>query len=373
MQSTLASLGSGFRGFFSWWGSELSELLPSWILGNGGPVAPLIVSVEDAGLRFIDTRNGKAADETQPQEIMPTQEVLDRLGELRRSKRVTSVGLRLPYRAVFVRRVELPAAASSNFGRLLAFDLDRATPFKAKDVFTSYYIERTPASPGKVWVCHLVVKRSAIETLKSRIEEMGAAVAAIDCWNEDGSAPLPVNFLEGDADPAPTARRRSIMIQALGTAAALLIVSATYFVFERRQTALQELDAQTARLKVRAQEVRETLARSQNAFSEIANLKRLRAETVSKVYVIEELTRLLPDTAYVTDLKMEGSTVDISGLATGAASLLATLERSTLFFNATSTAPLTFDQQQDKERFSIRAHIRGATSSDHAKLEGPEQ
>src|SRR5262249_36584177 len=152
--------------------------------------------------------------------------------------------------------------------------------------------------------------------------------------------------------------------------AALLAITAIYLVTSKYESALDDLSAQNALLRVKAQETRETLARSQAVYTEIANIRRLREETVSKVAVLEELTRLLPDTAYVTDLKVDGGTVDVSGLAKSAASLIPVIERSAFFFEATSTAPLTFDAQRDKERFSIRAHIRNVPVGGQSAQQG---
>ena len=137
-----------------------------------------------------------------------------------------------------------------------------------------------------------------------------------------------------------------------------LAASGVFLVIDSFETALQDLQAQTERQKTKAKAARETLVRSQTAFAEIENLNKLRSETVTKLSVIEELTRLLPDTAWVTDLKIDGATIDISGFAKSAATLVPLLERSALFADATPTAPLTFDQREDKDRFAIRVHIR---------------
>jgi general secretion pathway protein L len=75
---------------------------------------------------------------------------------------------------------------------------------------------------------------------------------------------------------------------------------------------------------------------------------------------LEELTRLLPDGAWVTDLKMDANTVEIAGLASSSTSLIPLLERSTAFTDATSTASLTFDPREEKERYAIRARIRSS-------------
>ena len=47
--------------------------------------------------------------------------------------------------------------------------------------------------------------------------------------------------------------------------------------------------------------------------------------------------------------------------------LIPTLERSPVFVDAVSVAPLTFDQQEAKERFSIRVRMRAAGAAAEQK------
>jgi general secretion pathway protein L len=363
MQGRLAGLMPQIGGFFSWWGQELHGLLPTSLLANPKSSLPaLILSVEDGGLRLLVSRAPKAGGLPQISgAVLPEEEIFAYLGDLNRSNPIGSIGLRIPYRECFARSLELPAAASQNVGALVAMNFERATPFKAKDVLTAHYIEPTQPTPGKLLVRQLIIKRSAIGRLQLLLEAAGIELKAIDCWNESRTAALPVNFLQqSGGDTLSTSQGRRIVVPLVTGAALLLCMSATYLFLDKHEEALERLQAQTTLLKIRAQRARDAQARSQAELARRTNLYRLRNEAISKVSLLEELTRLLPDNAYVTDLKIEGGTVDISGLAKGAAGLIPILERSSIFVDATSTAPLTFDQQQDKERFSIRAHVRNA-------------
>ena len=372
MRNILTPLRTGVSRFLSWWGGELMGCLPKAMRRmSAGSRHRFIVSVDDTGLRLIETSSGNAlADRTAPDVTIPKQQMLNRLADLDRSKAASAIGVRLQYGACFARRIELPAAAANDFARILALDFERATPFKSKEVHSVHYVEGTPAAPGKIWVRQLIVKRGAIDELKADIDALGLEVASVDCWSEDGSSALPVNFLGQDAATKSDGRAKWAP-KLLGATTALLAVSAVVILLNRYETALRDLQAQTMVLKTKAQNVRDTLARSQTAFAEIADLYSLRSANVSRAAALEELTRLLPDTAWVTDLKMDGATVDISGLASSAATLVPILERSALFVDATPTAPLMFDQLEDKDRFSIRVRIRNSALNLSATLREP--
>jgi general secretion pathway protein L len=362
------TIDSGLSRFLSWWGQELYGLLPGSRPTPESASARVTLAVEPTGLRLIEAGGGKSVNTKfrgapAPNGVVPVPAMMAYLASLSRIKKSpTTISLRLPFSACFVRRTELPAGAQRDFARLLALDLERSTPFKTKDVLTTYTVDGAPTAKGLLKVRHLIIKRKSVEGLTADIEALGLKVTRIECLTEDGAACFPTNFLASSATPGATARPIGIATTLLALGVAALAASATYTYIDHHAQALTRLQAETTRLKAISQSQKDALAKTQSAFTEIANYQKLRAETVSKVTVIEELSRILPDTAWITDLKLDGSTLDISGLATSAAALVPILERSRTFVDATSTASLTFDPREEKERYSIRARIRSIST-----------
>ncbi len=138
-----------------------------------------------------------------------------------------------------------------------------------------------------------------------------------------------------------------------------MAVSAGYLALSEREQALESLQAQTGALKGKAQAHRDALAKSQAAGETISNFNALRREVISRAAILEEISRVLPDQAFITDLKVSGAIVDINGLATSASAIVPLIESSPMFVDATSTAPLTFDPRENKERFGIRMRLEG--------------
>jgi general secretion pathway protein L len=358
------STGSRVSGFFSWWGEELAGLLPGTRTQADAASVRTVIGIEANGLRLIEAaKSGGRGAPPAPEGVVSAGEMLAYLGNLVRGRRAPgAVGLRLPHGACFVRRVELPAGARRDVGRLLAMELERSTPFKARDVLTAQDIDPTPTAKGMLQVRHLIIKRKTVDKIKADIEALGLTVSRIDCTGENGLSALPVNFLAVESATSAAPKPAGMAAPLLAMLACGLAASATYMFIERHERALESLQAQAAKLKALTQAQKDAMAKTQTAFAEIANYQKLRSESVSRVVVLEELTKLLPNTAWVTDLKIDGSTVDITGLAVSAAALVPLLERSKVFVDATSTTSLTFDPREEKERFAIRARIRPAAS-----------
>ena len=338
----MATLALDLRQFFVWWGQELLGLLPNRLLGTRlGSLPKYTVSKDAAGLRLL-RQHGTAAQSaiTAPSGIITVAELARLLRRSANGDAMPTVGLRLHYSDCFVRRVELPSAAARDFPRLLALDLERATPFKAKDVLTAFRMETTQANPGTTVIWQSVVKRSHADGTIGDLAAVGIRVSHLDCWNEYGTEPLPLNFMDARATENEGNRRAGTLPKVLAAIAALLGTFAVYLVIERHSTALADLQAQSRELKKKVQAARDADARSQAMTLEIENFRRLRASSASRTAALEELTRLLPDTAWVTDLKIDGSSVNISGLAKSAVSLIPILEKSKLFFDAISAGDL---------------------------------
>jgi len=98
---------------------------------------------------------------------------------------------------------------------------------------------------------------------------------------------------------------------------------------------------------------------------EMAELDQIRLGEVSKVEVLEELTRLLPETTWIWNLKYNGKEIELSGFADSASDLIPLLDKSPLFEKVEFMAPVTKEMQmrgdgnKEKERFKIKARIEG--------------
>jgi len=98
---------------------------------------------------------------------------------------------------------------------------------------------------------------------------------------------------------------------------------------------------------------------------EMAELDQIRSAEISKGEVLEELTRLLPDTTWIWNLKYNGKEFELSGFADSASDLIPLLDKSSLFEKVEFLAPVTKEMQmrgdgnKEKERFKIKAKIEG--------------
>jgi general secretion pathway protein L len=231
-------------------------------------------------------------------------------------------------------------------------------------VLTAHYpVAGASAARGKRLVRHLVIKCKTVEPILDQLTALGIAPACADCWDEEQRAGLPVNFLRSSEQNGKRPGAR--FIPAVAVLALVLTASAAAILVVRHQNALEGLNAQIAEARTEAAAVRLAAEESQTAASRLATLERLVNRRAPVAGIIEEMTRLLPDTAWVSDLRMDGDVIEFTGFAVAAASLVPILEQSSSFSEVSLTSPVIFDNEENKERFSVRLRLsRGAPLSE---------
>jgi general secretion pathway protein L len=354
---TIEATGGGVIQFLKWWGQELGGLVPQRVAGRSG--AKILISIGQEGYRVLESGGGKLRPVRGGAELS-ARDAVAAAGELARANPAAEVGLRVPLASCFVRTVELPRSAQEDASRILDLDLERATPFKLKDVYSATLVENDDGRGPQVRARHMMIKRTSVEPLLGELNAAGVTADFIDCWDEGERQSLPVNFLASQQQAAAAGRGRLSFAGMLLALLALLGLSALFLANGRYQSALDTVEAQVQQARTQATSVRRALDTSEAALTEIDQLQRLKLATTPTVEVIDALSKLLPNSVWLTDLRLENGVLDITGLAKSGAGLLPLFEHSPLFADAGLASGVNFDPQENKERFSLRVRVRQA-------------
>jgi general secretion pathway protein L len=358
MSSSFQAATEMFRRFLTWWGNELAELVPvalrRWATRDARRT---VLSVENGGFIHYEEAGGRLARRNEA--TLRAGDAAEDGADLRGLGRSGGpFGIRLPRSACLIRRIELPAAARTDFAKILRLDLERSTPFRHQDVYCDHVVEDGAPRQGKIWVRQVVVKREHIDPLVRQLADGGVSVAFADCWDDVGRHGLPIDLLHSARQESGAATQRRISPAALLAACVLVLSgSAIAIGLARYEAALQRLEEETDAAKANALAVRRSLTTVEGSLGQVAELRRLKARP-PVIRVLDELTRLLPDTAWVSYLKVEGEAVEATIVAPATGELLALFERSPLFTGVSLTAPVTYDAAGQSERASVRMTLK---------------
>lgn len=152
---------------------------------------------------------------------------------------------------------------------------------------------------------------------------------------------------------------RAPSLRLTATLALLLaaVVATQLIVFAVRQHRLASLyDREIRTLKTRLAGVEAVNRRLQEQRARLAYLESTVSAGASQARILRELTGLLPDSSYLTELTYRDRTIEIRGLAPSASQLLPAIEASPLFAGVEFSAPIV-TQSSGLETFRIRMRL----------------
>lgn len=130
---------------------------------------------------------------------------------------------------------------------------------------------------------------------------------------------------------------------------------------------VKEIDRQIALRKEDVRKVEALKNESENLKAEIKTIDSFRENRTMALYILKELTTILPKTTWLSRVKSTETTVDIEGYATSATELLPKLEASK-YFKKTEFATNTFrDARMNADRFTIKMEIEGSKKEEVSK------
>ncbi len=253
-----------------------------------------------------------------------------------------SATMRLP----FSRLMQIASAA-----------VQEKTPFALADI----YVLPAPDKDDDRQSSFYVIKKERIDPKLAEIAAMRPRVNRVGIVDDGQVIWLPSRALE---NLHPAFHHLRHWRNGLLAAFAIVIATggATYaHLLFNYSSAQEELAGVVEARRTEALQVRKLLDRQLKSIAAVEAARKGKAQSVPVVRVWEELTRILPDDAWLTDIVIDGDMLTITGFATeSAAALIATLDASELFSAPNFTSPVVRIPGQSGERFEIRLRVQPA-------------
>jgi general secretion pathway protein L len=256
---------------------------------------------------------------------------------------------------VLFRSLDFPRRALEFLDGMIRAQIDRLTPWTTNDAVFGWS-PPTNIANERIHLILAATSKNKINPLVRLASEFGAASVIAFAEPPPGEgAPTKLKVFETALQGAtgrldvPRILRITLLFSGLAAAASLIVTA----------YAGNMLDTEQQQVVHRIAERRASLRLAQNGAGGSAQslLAKRKQTTPSSVMVLEAISRVLPDTTYVTELRIEGDKVQVVGISQDAPSLIRLMEQSPQFSRATFFAPTTRAQGDPGERFHIEAHI----------------
>lgn len=333
------------RRFLDWWMGELNQIFPARRALKH--LDELRLHFSPATISVEHIRSGHATElvppiPTQSTESEPLQAAVSRL-----SPGKTRVSYVVDKSLVLTRALVLPEAAEENLGEVLSFEMERQTPFRADDVFFDYEIASRNSPQREIEVnLYVVPKKTFIATEKAMTTW---PLTPADTRYETGQLKITYSPF------APAESRRISSFLVVVNVALLIAVIVVPIAYQK--TTLEQLREELVSTREQALQAAETQAQVEAIRAQLEYLNQRKSNQVPLVELINEVSRLLPDTTWLLRLELKDETLHLRGYSQAASSLIARIDNTNRFTETRFASPVTKDNASGTERFYITTRL----------------
>jgi len=370
---------SGAAGFFAWWTREIAAVMPAAPLAalERRRMRPVVVFAGDRATLWRPTMEDRKPVMRAGAAIALGGDAAATAAEGRSAVATLAapgagaprVAISLSPQDVLRKRIVLPAAVEENLAQVLAYDLDRHTPFKPEELYFDAAVVDRSAARGTVTVDLAAVRRHVVDVALRHVASWGAEVFAVVPEPPERAGRSRLNLLPPEARTSGSALLRwQFWVPAL---LLLAMAAATVAIplWQKRDYVLQ-LAAQADQARGRAA-VSETLRAELNARVADYNFALERKYAFpGSLAVVDTVSKVLPDDTWLTQFELKsmakGKEVQrelaLRGETSNAGRLVQLFEESQMFTQAAQRGPTTKIQPGPGEIFDLGAQLKQRAS-----------
>lgn len=356
---------AGVADFLRWWRAELFAMLPpGWRERLSTRDAAYLRAGDD---EWVALRPAAGRLVQASRTAFASLDAAGRRAALRRllaesNGSAGNVWLVLPPDSVLVREIHMPLAAEESLREAVGFDLDRFAPLPAEQAWFDYRVSGRDAGTQRLKLKLAVAASAPIEAKLAELRELGATVLGVGVEDDVAGAATPFNLLPPEKRDRPAVSRSAVAVRILAAAAGVLAMAALVIPLWVKRDAAIALYPRLESARAGA-EVAERLAREIEKLATEHNFIVGRKQGQQPaVALLEDLSRLLPDTTWVQQLDLKTGPklreVQLAGETGSSSQLIEVLERSGTLANASFKSPLTKGITPGTERFLLTAEVK---------------
>jgi general secretion pathway protein L len=346
--------------FFSWWGQELSFLLPKKMrasLANGRGFLVLEVLNDNVKVSFVDRDQERLLDEFEYNALAKNE--LNDLIENNAQYKEADIVLRVPKKQSIRQSILLPSAAEKNIQQVLNYELDKYTPFNKDQVYFDFIQIEKEKKTSHLNVVLVLVKKATLDGMYERCLALGVTPSFSDAAVRpviSGDTSSRYNLLPREKCKKADKKPLFIMLGSFLLAFALLMVM-LFYPLSKLEEGLDKLKYHRRLVEKSALEIEESKKGIDYLYQATQTVIDKQSELPAIINVIDTVSKVFNDETWVSQLRYSNKILQLTGQSSNASSLIELLEKTDVFKNTKFISPVTKDNRSGMERFKISTEI----------------
>ena len=347
-----SSIHFRLREFFSWWSEELAALLPDSLVSLFQNGRPLKLHYADETVYLANY--GKTGEEVDNNFIRGID--FEDTEQRRIMTAASEIRLCLEKKKYLIKRVSLPIETEENLREVLAFEMDRHTPFTPDQVYYDYFINERDKEARTIDVSLILAPIDRLTYALNLLDGHNLSINAISPCEEESGVLNRVNLLPLEKRRKPRKAFRFVNYTLMLTVVLLILANLALPIWQKSRLALT-LEGQLADARKESAEAVALRNKLERAELENRFLENKKHELQQLTVVINELTLLIPDDTWISNFELREDVVHLHGQSVASAALIPLIDASPLFRNVSFRSPVTQNRKNNTERFHISAEL----------------
>ena len=346
--------------FFSWWGQELSFLLPKKMrasLTGGKGFVVLEMLDNKVKVSYVNRESENLLGEFEHNALAKNE--LNELIQNNAQYKDADIVLRIPKKLSIKQNILLPSAAEANIQQVLTYELDKYTPFNKDQVYFDFI---QIAKEKKTTHLHLVlvlVKKTTLDSMYERCLTLGLTPSFSDAMVHpviSGDTSSRYNLLPTNLCQKSNKKPLFIMLASFLTVLAMLMVM-LFYPLSKLEEGLDKLKHHRHLVEKVALEIEESKKGIDYLYQATQDVIDKQSELPAIINVIDTVSQVFNDETWVSQLRYSNKTLQLTGQSSNASSLIELLEKTDVFKSTKFISPVTKDNRSGMERFKISTEI----------------
>ncbi len=387
MPNLNSTIDLDIKKFFRWWLRELDFLVPEKIrqlvnekqgfiiVRPKGKQLVLSYVLNARDIPYDESRLGTDITNGQVEYLAALERNASGIAQYRalraKDERLAKANLivRLTGQDAIQKELALPSAVKENLVQVVAYELDRYTPFNADQVYFAVKPIEGEHEPGQIRVMLVLTPKETLDALYEDIKAMGMSPLFVDYeaapndleQRYDGYNLLPEQL----RDKAANAPRLiyTALVAAVFLLLGIVLVMPVWSEYRTVNVLQEKIDA----IEKDAKEVKALQLDIDAMVDETRLLIGEKNAAPSVLDMLNALSALVKDNTWLSYLQYSDGHLQIQGESPAASALLGSLEDSELFANARFVSPVTQDKVSGQERFQITVDVLPAGAAPSAQ------
>ena len=349
---------SKMREFFSWWSSELADMLPNsrfMSMRRNGSGAVINLNQNQCSLRwenqdrdvsFVDKFTSEKASQEYNKLVAEDKKLL-----------VSSCDVQIAEGMILRRSITLPLTTEENIENVVAYEIDKYTPFKKEDIYFDVKIQKRDKAEKKLTVQLNVIKKSTLEEVLQFSQSCNVSIENIYTVSAANDEVIEELSFVGGLGQDSSSHKQFSANRYLVVLFLLLCLCALTIPIVKNYWKAQQYEAMIAETVGETTEVKELLAVYKAMKQDAKRVSSLGANHSKLVVLLNELTKIIPDDTSLARFSLEENIIRIQGSSSSASKLISIIDSSESFSEVVFVAPVTQNPDTGKEKFAIEIKL----------------